>query len=138
MTRTELKEYANKIYLRTSLINANVTILTGNAVIFHYPDLGCDILRSYNTIVGIFSHRTGAFYSFGTYSNTTVKHIYKAVNILNAICLTWLCVRSDKRIEQYIGHYADESKIFYADKEGLDNLIRCDWSSEIETKWKEL
>lgn len=135
MTRTELKEYANKIYyLRTLLINANVSSVTNNAVIFHYSDLGCDILRSYNTIVGIYSRTTGTFYAFGTYSNTTVKHIYKAVNMLNAMRLTWLCVRSDSRIEQYV----DGSGYFKANKLELDNLLKYDWAMEIETKWKEL
>lgn len=132
MTRTELKEYANKIYLRTSRIKANVSSVTNNAIIFHYSDLDCDILRSYNTIVGIYSRRTGTFYAFGTYSNTTVKHIYKAVKMLDAIRITWLCVRSDRRIEQYV----DGSGYFKVNKLELDNLLKFDWSMEIESHWK--
>ena len=131
MTRTELKNYANSLYNRTSK-GTNISIVTNNATIYHFSQLDCDILRSYSTIVGIYSRRTGTFYAFGTYSNTTIKHIYKAVRMLNAIRITWLCVRSDMRIEQYV----DGSGVFKAYKFELDNLIKYDWSMEIETKWK--
>lgn len=134
MTRTKLKEYANKIYLGTTFFDADGTIITDNAVIFHYSYLGCDILRSYNNIVGIYSRTTGTLYVFDTYNNTTVKHIYKAGKMLDAIRITWLCVRSDRRIEQYV----DGSGYFKANKIELDNLIKYDWSMEIETQWKEI
>lgn len=131
MTRTELKNYANSLYNRASK-GTNISIVTNNATIYRFSQLDCDILRSYSTIVGIYSRRTGTFYAFGTYSNTTVKHIYKAAKMLGAIRITWLCVRSDKRIEQYV----DGSGYFKANKLELDNLIKYDWSMEIETKWK--
>ena len=133
MTRSDLIVYAFNLYYHCT---ADKIKVTDKSNIYSYEDLECAILESCNTIAGIYSYRTGTFYAFMTHSNSIVKSIYKAAKILNAMGITWLCVRSDKCIERYIGHYADESRIFYADKEELDNLIRCDWSSEIETKWK--
>ena len=134
MTRNELKGYAEKLYNTTRFGWCECTEVTANSDIYHFSNLECDILRSYRTIVGIYSRKTGTFYAFGTYSQTTVKHIYKAVKMLNAMRITWLCVRSDKRIEQYV----DGSGVFNANKLELDNLIKYDWSMEIETKWKEV
>ena len=54
--------------------------------------------------------------------------------MLDAIRITWLCVRSDRRIEQYV----DGSGYFKANKLELDNLIKYDWSMEIESEWKEI
>lgn len=132
MTRTELKKYAEKLYDSTRFGCAQYTRITDHSAIYFFPDLNCDILRSYNSIVGIYSRITATFYAFGTYSNTTVKHIYKAAKMLDAIRITWLCVRSDRRIEQYV----NGSGYFKANKLELDNLIKYDWSMEIETKWK--
>lgn len=137
MTRNELIQYATKLYYRTSLMKNDASYVTVNSLVFHYSELDCDVLVSHSIIAGIYNRTSRTLYAFGTYHNTVVKPIYKASKMLNATSITWLCVRSDKRVEQYIGHYVDESRIFYADKEELDNLIRCDWSSEIETKWKE-
>lgn len=134
MNRTELKEYAEKLYKNLEYGRAQYNKVTEHSEIYFFPFLKCDILRSYNSVVGIYSRTTGAFYAFGTYSNTTVKHIYKAAKMLNAIRITWLCVRSDRRVEQYV----DGSGYFVANKLELDNLIKYDWAMEIESKWKEL
>ena len=134
MTRTELKKYAEKLYENWKFGNVYYNKVTDHSEIYLFPSFNCDILRSYNSIVGIYSRTTGTFYAFGTYSNITVKHIYKAAKMLDAIRITWLCVRSDRRIEQYV----DGSGYFKANKLELDNLIKYDWSMEIETKWKEI
>lgn len=134
MTRTELKEYAKKLYESACFGRVQYNKVTEHSEIYFFPFLECDILRSYNSIVGIYSRTTGTFYAFGTYSNTTVKHIYKATKMLNAIRITWLCVRSDRRIEQYV----NGSGYFKTNKLELDNLIKYDWATEIETKWKGL
>ena len=61
-------------------------------------------------------------------------HSIVAAKMLDAIRITWLCVRSDRRVEQYV----DGSGYFVANKLELDNLIKYDWAMEIETKWKEV
>ena len=134
MTRTELKEYAEKLYESGCFGRAQFNKVTEHSEIYFFPCLKCDILRSYKSIVGIYSHTTGTFYSFGTYSNTTVKHIYKAAKMLDAIRITWLCVRSDRRIEQYV----DGSGYFKVNNLELDNLIKYDWTMEIETNLKKI
>lgn len=134
MTRTELKEYAEKLYENARFGGVRYNKITEHSEIYFFHFLKCDILRSYNSIVGIYSRTTGTFYAFGTYSNTTIKHIYKAAKMLDAIRITWLCVRSDRRIEQYV----DGSGYFKVNKLELDNLIKYDWAMEIESKWKEL
>ena len=134
MNRTELKEYAEKLYASARFGRVQYNKVTPHSEIYFFPFLKCDILRSYNSIVGIYSRTTGTFYAFDTYSNTTVKHIYKAAKMLDAIRITWLCVRSDRRIGQYV----DGSGYFKANKLELDNLIKYDWEMEIQTKWKEL
>lgn len=134
MTRTELKKYAEKLYESVCFGSVEYYKVTLHSEIYFFTDLNCGILRSYNSIVGIYSHRTGTLYAFGTYSNTSIKHIYKAVKMLDAIRITWLCVRSDKRIEQYV----DGSGYFKVNKLELDNLIKYDWSMVIETKWKDI
>lgn len=76
--------------------------------------------------------KTGTLYCFDTYSNTTVKHMYKAAKLLKASRLAWLCNRSDHAIETYI----DGRSPFKGKKWEIDNLMKFDWSMEIETKWK--
>ena len=132
MTRKDLITMANKIWEYGWLTGRPTTKLTPNADIYHYSKFDCDLIRSYSKIVAIFSRRTGSLYCFGIYSNTTVKHIYKAAKLLNASRLVWLCERSDKAIETYI----DGRDPFKGKKWEIDNLIKFDWSMEIETKWK--
>lgn len=132
MTRKDLIAMAHEIWESNWLKKTPTTKLTPKADIYHYPQYDCDIIRSYATIVAIFSRRTGSLYCFNTFSNTTVKHLYKAAKILKASRLTWLCERSDHAIETYI----DRRNPFRGKKWEIDNLIKFDWSMEIETKWK--
>ena len=131
MTRTELMKYT--MYVLQEMKPAYITRLTKKAGLIHYDDtIGVDILISYASLVAIHSRRTGTLYCFGTYSNTTVKHMYKAARILKVSRLVWLCERRDHAIETYI----DGRDQFKGRRWEIDNLIKFDWSMEIETKWK--
>ena len=131
MTRTELIKHARHILGSTK--PTSKTMLTKNAEILHYDSTkDVDILISYVSLVAIFNRRTGTLYCFDTYSNTTIKHIYKAARLLNASRLAWLCKRNDHAIETYI----DGRTPFKAKSWEFDNLVKFDWSMEIETKWK--
>ena len=131
MTRTELMKHARHIL--GSAKPTSKTMLTKNAGLLHYDSTkDVDILISYVSLVAIFSRRTGTLYCFDTYSSTTVKHLYKAARLLKASQLVWLCKRSDHAIETYI----DGRSPFKGNKWEIDNLIKFDWSMEIETKWK--
>ena len=132
MTRKDLIAMTNEIDENNWTRNTQVTKLTPKAKIYHYPQYDCDIIQSYATIVAIFSRRTGSLYCFDTFSNTTVKHLYKAARLLKASRLVWLCERRDHAIETYI----DGRNPFKGKKWEIDNLIKFDWSMEIETKWK--
>ena len=132
MTRKDLIAMTNEIDENNWTRNTQVTKLTPKAKIYHYPQYDCDIIQSYSTIVAIFSRRTGSLYCFDTFSNTTVKHLYKAAKLLKASRLVWLCERSDHAIETYI----DGRSPFKGRKWEIDNLIKFGWSKEIETKWK--
>lgn len=131
MTKTELMKYA--MYVLQDMKPAYIFRLTKKAGIIHYDDImDVDILVSYASLVAIYSRRTGSLYCFDTYSNTTVKHMYKAAKILKASRLVWLCERRDRAIETYI----DGRSPFKGRRWEIDNLIKFDWSMEIETKWK--
>ena len=132
MTRKDLIAMANKIWESDWMENTPTTKLTPKADIYHYPQYDCDIIQSYAMIVAIFSRRTGSLYCFNTFRNTTVKHLYKAAKILKASRLVWLCKRSDHAIETYI----DGRDPFKGRKWEIDNLVKFEWSMEIETKWK--
>lgn len=129
MTRTELIKYAKHIV--GGVKPTSETKLTPTAKLIHYDTENVDILISYVSLVAIFSRRTGTLYCFDTYSNTTIKHLYKAARLLRVSRMTWLCKRNDHAIETYV----DERTPFKVEGWGLDNLIKHDWSMEIETKW---
>lgn len=132
MTRKDLIAMTRKIWEIGFMKKTSTTKLTPNADIYHYPEYDCDLIRSYATIVAIFSRRTGTLYCFDTFSNTTIKHLYKAAKILKASRLTWLCVRRDRIIETYI----DGRSPFRVQRWIINNLVAFDWSMEIENKWK--
>ena len=98
MTRTELVRKSNDLF-RFRADTGSERIGKCQAVIFHYNQCEEDLIRSYDTIVGIYNRRTGTLFAFDYYSATTVKHIYKAAKILNPMRITWLYQRSDGIIE---------------------------------------
>ena len=61
MTRTELKGYAQKLYSTTRFGWCECSKVTDNSDIYHFSNLECDILRSYRTIVGIYSRKPARF-----------------------------------------------------------------------------
>lgn len=131
MTRTELMKHARHILGSTK--PTSETMLTKNAMLLHYDGTkDVDILISYVSLVAIFSRRTGTLYCFDTYSNTTTKHMYKAAKLLKASRLAWLCKRNDRAIETY----TDGRTPFKVKSWEFDNLVKFDWSMEIETKWR--
>lgn len=98
MTKTELVRKSNYLF-RFRADTESERIGKCQAVIFHYDQCEEDLIRSYNTIVGIYNRRTGTLFVFDYYSATTIQHIYKAAKILNPMRITWLYRRSDGIIE---------------------------------------
>lgn len=109
MTKTELIRKSNFLY-RFRRETSSERIGKCQAVIFHYDQLGEDLIRSYNTIVGIYNRRTATLFAFSYYSATTIQHIYKAAKILNPMRITWLYRRSDSIIELALSPYTNTYK----------------------------
>ena len=125
MTRTELIKMTNNAtqIKETRLANCSAYIVlaeleNGRAV---------DILKSYRTLVAIFSRRTGTLYVFDYYSATTYQHIYKFAKVMSADRITWLYERSDSVVTTNINY-----KDFKATKQERKNLKETDYSIEIE------
>ena len=109
MTKTELVKKSNFLYKFRNETNLE-RIGKCQAFIFHYDQCEEDLIRSYNTIVGIYNRRTGTLFVFDYYSATTIQHIYKAAKILNPMRITWLYRRSDGIIELALSPYANTYK----------------------------
>lgn len=109
MTRTELVKKSNDLF-RFKTETGSGKIGKCQATIFYYDQYEIDLIKSYNTIVGIYNRRTGTLFAFGYYSATTVKHVYKAAKILNAMRITWLYRRSDGIIELALSPHVNTYK----------------------------
>lgn len=109
MTRTELIKKSNDLF-RSRTETRSERIGKCQATIFHYDQCEEDLIRSYNTIVGIYNRRTATLFVFDYYSATTVQHIYKAAKILNPMRITWLYRRSDRIIEMALSPHANTFK----------------------------
>lgn len=132
MTRRELIRMAHRIWNNNWFDNRHETAVTAKSTLYHYNAYGVDLLRSYDTLVGIYKRDTAALYVFGTYNHTTVKHIYKAAKMLNAIRITWLYPRRDRIVETVL---YDLKNPFRVTSKELQLLCDCDWKPEIPTKW---
>lgn len=109
MTKTELIKYTRHI-LGGSKPTCK-TMLTKNAGLLHYDSTkNVDILISYVSPVAIYSRSTATLYAFDYYSQTTIKHIYKAAKELDAMRITWLYRRSDGIIELALSPHANTFK----------------------------
>lgn len=98
MTKTKLMQYT--MHVLKDVKPTCIAMLTKKAGLIHYDDTrDVDILISYATPVAIYKRSTATLYVFHYYSQTTVKHIYKAAKKLNAMRITWLYRRSDGIIE---------------------------------------
>lgn len=86
------------------------------------------ILRSYSTIVAVYSESTGTVYEFDRYSTTTSQHVYKFALDMMASYITHLYIRSDKRIETCFGYVG-----YRPTKEEWKNVLDTDYAIEIET-----
>lgn len=106
MTKTELIKKSNFLYEFISETSSE-RIGKCQAFILHYDQCEEDLIKSYNTIIGIYNRRTATLFVFNYYSNTTIQHIYKAVKILNPMRITWLYRRSDGIIEMSLSPYAN-------------------------------
>lgn len=126
MTRTELitmisnaKSVKSERLAKCSAYTILAELDNGRAV---------DILQSYETRVAVFSRRTGTVYAFDYYSQTTTQHIYKFSKLLRADRITWLYDRSNHVIETNLCG----GNSFRASKKVRENLVKCDYSCEIE------
>lgn len=109
MTKTELIKYTRHIL--GSAKPTGKTMLTKNAGILHYDSTkNVDILISYVSAVAIYNRSTATLFVFDYYSQTTVKHVYKAAKTLNAMRITWLYRRSDGVIETGLSPHVDSYK----------------------------
>ena len=109
MTKTELMKYTRHIL--EGVKPTHKTMLTKNAGLLHYDSTkNVDILISYTSAVAIYSRSTATLYVFDYYSQTTVKHIYKAAKALDAMRITWLYRRSDGIVELALSPYANTFK----------------------------
>lgn len=128
MTREQLITLANDLhnykYQATKLYSCTAWVLETDI-----PDVW--LLKSYNTIVAVYSAITGTVYVFDYYSNTTSQHIRKFAKYMDADRLTYLYETSSRIYEQAVSPYANTHK---GNKATFDNLKACDWSTIIENK----
>lgn len=91
------------------------------------------LIKSYSTIVGCYSTRTGTLYCFDFYSRTTSHHISKARKYINASRITYLYRRSDRIIERvfYNGAFKNDWKLR---KKVFDDVVADDFRLYIEQK----
>ena len=112
MKRTELQEFANIVYNANHRQQVSTRVYHCNAEIIDYSSfVPYSLLKSYNTIVGIYSKNTGTLYIFDYYSATTYQHIYKASKLLNADRITWLYKKSDNIIETGLNCFTNTFKL---------------------------
>lgn len=135
MTRTELMIYAQQEYDKAICNHSYKEYSRLNQCQAHYVDTGkAVILRSYNTIVAIFSKEVGSLYVFDYYSPTTVQHISKFAKMLSWDRIVYLYKRSDNTIEKNIGpnHVIKKYKVSGIARYNLD---KTDYSLEITNRW---
>lgn len=130
MNRTELIKYANNLYKSNRFLA--LPLRTCKAQILETDVNGIYLLRSYNTIVAIFSSRTGSMYVFDRYSQTTYQHIYKFAHDMEVDRIVWLYKRSDRVVETAISWHANTLKTL-----SYSIIESCDWAINIEqSTWK--
>lgn len=112
MTRTELMNFANRANL-THLPRARreERIFRCKAWIVKWDFTDFALIKSYNTVVGIFSYITGTLYVFDRYSVTTSQHIIKATQLLPVDRITYLYRRADRVIEKGISEYSNTFRL---------------------------
>lgn len=112
MTRTELMNFANRANLaHLPCERREERIFSCKAWIVKWDFTNFALIKSYSTIVGIFSYSTGTLYVFDRYSVTTSQHIIKAAKLLPADRITYLYRRSDRVIEKGISEYSNTFRL---------------------------
>ncbi len=109
MTRTELMNFANRVNLPQARREERINSCKAWIVKWDFTDFA--LIKSYSTIVGIFSYITGTLYVFDRYSVTTSQHIIKATKLLPVDRITYLYRRADRIIEKGISEYSNTFRL---------------------------
>lgn len=124
MTRKELIELANREYERR---NAKFTpiikrVNTCQAWVITWDFCDFAVIKSYKTIVGIYSKPTATLFVFDYYSSTTQQHLRKAAKLLKADRVTFLYERTDNIVELSLSSCANTHKLSSKEMEQVKNL----------------
>lgn len=112
MTRTELMNFANKVNLtHLPWARKEERIFSCKAWIIKWDFTDFALIKSYSTIVGIFSYSTGTLYAFNNYSVTTSQHIIKATKLLPVDRIAYLYRRGDRVIEKGTSKYSNTFRL---------------------------
>lgn len=97
-SKKDLMEYAN-ICAMNVYWEGHATRLNYCQAWYAKDAYGSVLLKSYDTIVGIYHPASGSLYVFDYYSATTNKHVWKFAQKIGAARIVWLYRRSDNIIE---------------------------------------
>lgn len=129
MKRTELKEISTTMYRGSMSPEYRLNTCTAWYKTIKQGNYNYTILKSYNTIVALYSSRTGNLYVYNYYSATTSQHVSKFIKKMCPSRVMYLYERSDKVIEwDCVTHKVTRSNKFIR-----KNLEECDYTIEIET-----
>lgn len=125
MTRTELINFMGENARGKDEIQLN----TCQAWIINCGNYA--ILKSYSTLVALYSDLTGTVYVLDRYSTTTDKHVAKFMKEVNAMRAVYLYRRSDGFIQKDLCGYCCNIKLNKSDFEYVKEL---DFITYIENK----
>lgn len=129
MKRSELIETSNEMYNGSMSHEYRLNSCTAWYKRVTKGNYSYTILKSYNTIVALYSSRTGNLYVYNYYSATTSQHISKFIRNICPSRVMYLYERSDKVIEvDYV-----TGKVTRSNKIIRKNLEDCDYTIEIES-----
>lgn len=125
MTREQLINFAEQSNISFSNGKKTTQVYSCKAWIVEWDNMDFALLKSYETIVGVYYKPTGTMYVFDKYSATTYKHIYKACRMVDASRITWLYRRFDGIIETGLHKYINTHRL---DRESWRRVIESDFS----------
>lgn len=128
MTRTELIATVKEVNYRTMNKWSNLYHCSADYREIYINGKCYTVLRSYSTLVALYSPRTGTVYEFDYYSATTTQHVYKFAKLMQADRITRLHKNSTGTIE--VNFYEHD---FKPTKQEWQNVLDTDYSIEIET-----
>lgn len=129
MKRKDLLETSNAMYRDSMSPEYRLNSCTAWYKIIKQGNYNYTILKSYNTIVALYSNRSGNLYVYNYYSNTTSQHVSKFIDKMCPSRVIYLYERSDKVIEWD----CVACKVIRNNKVIRKNLEDCDYSIVIET-----